>query len=66
MTSLSLFLLSVEPRKAQTTAKVLEAILKIDERIAAQKLQALDREEGKEVSLTTSKINYMVCSQFPN
>lgn len=49
----------VEPRKAQTTAKVLEAIAKLDERIDAQKLQALDREEGKEVSLTTSKINYM-------
>lgn len=57
----SLSLTSVEPKKAQTTAKVLEAITKIDERIEVQKLQALDREEGKEVSLTTSKINYMVC-----
>jgi len=51
---------SVEPKKAQTTAKVLEAIAKIDERIDAQKIQALDREEGKEISLTTARINYMV------
>jgi DNA topoisomerase-1 len=39
-------------------------LTKIDERIEAQKIQALDREEGKEVSLTTSKINYMVRKEF--
>lgn len=64
LADLANFLFSVEPKKAQTTAKVLEAIAKIDERIDVQKLQALDREEGKEVSLTTSKINYMVSTGY--
>ena len=49
----------VEPKKSQTTAKILEALVKIDQRIDAQKIAAVDKEEGKEISLTTSKINYM-------
>lgn len=35
------------------------AIRKMDERITVQKTAALDRDEGKEVSLGTSKINYL-------
>ena len=50
----------MEPKKAQTTAKVLEALIKMDQRLDAQKIAAVDKEEGKEISLTTSKINYMV------
>lgn len=50
---------SVEPKKSQTTAKILEALVKIDQRIDVQKIAAVDKEEGKEISLTTSKINYM-------
>lgn len=57
-------LLSVEPKSSQTTAKVLAALVKIDERIEASKIAAVDKEEGKEVSLTTSKINYMVSSLY--
>lgn len=49
----------VEPKKSQTTAKVLEALEKINARIDAAKIAAVDKEEGKEISLTTSKINYM-------
>lgn len=49
----------VEAKKGQTTAKILDAILKMDARIDAQKIAAVDKEEGKEISLTTSKINYM-------
>ena len=51
---------SVEPKKAQSTAKILEALIKMDQRIDSQKIAAVDKEEGKEISLTTSKINYMV------
>ncbi|GAA97009.1 hypothetical protein E5Q_03683 [Mixia osmundae IAM 14324] len=42
-----------------TEEKLLASIAKLTERIEAQRMQALDREEGKEVSLTTSKINYI-------
>lgn len=50
---------SVEPKKSQTTAKILDALVKIDQRIDTAKIAAVDKEEGKEISLTTSKINYM-------
>ena len=49
----------VEPKKSHTTAKVLDMIIAMDKRIEVQKIAAVDREEGKEISLTTSKINYM-------
>ncbi|KAI0029986.1 hypothetical protein K488DRAFT_55207 [Vararia minispora EC-137] len=39
--------------------KIEDAIAKLDERIKAFKLQMEDREAGKEVALTTSKINYL-------
>ena len=41
-----------------TEAKLEAAIAKMDERIQVQKTNALDKDEGKEVSLGTSKINY--------
>jgi DNA topoisomerase-1 len=34
-------------------------ILKLDEKIQTAKTNAVDRDEGKEVSLGTSKINYL-------
>lgn len=42
-----------------TEEKLAAAIKKMDERIQVQKLAALDRDEGKEISLGTSKINYL-------
>lgn len=39
--------------------KVVASLKKMDERIAAAKTSALDRDEGKETSLGTSKINYI-------
>jgi DNA topoisomerase-1 len=39
--------------------KLIAAIKKMDERIKVAKTAALDRDEGKEVSLGTSKINYL-------
>ncbi|KAG2224535.1 hypothetical protein INT45_004380, partial [Circinella minor] len=42
-----------------TSEKVLEKIAKMDERIAAMKIQATDKEENKEIALGTSKMNYI-------
>lgn len=42
-----------------TEAKILTAIEKIDVRITTQKIALTDKDEGKEVSLGTSKMNYL-------
>ena len=39
--------------------KIIKAIEKIDERIEVQKISLLDKDEGKEISLGTSKMNYL-------
>ncbi|KIJ49560.1 hypothetical protein M422DRAFT_27927 [Sphaerobolus stellatus SS14] len=49
----------VTPKKGRTVEKVQDMIGKLDDRIKNFKLQMVDREEGKEVSLGTSKINYL-------
>ncbi|KAH8922426.1 hypothetical protein BT69DRAFT_243853 [Atractiella rhizophila] len=49
----------VEPKRGQTEEKIIEAIKKMDDRIGAQRVQVLDREEGKTLSLTTSRLNYL-------
>lgn len=41
-------------------AKLIAAISKMDDRIQVAKTNATDKDEGKEVSLGTSKINYIV------
>jgi len=46
-------------KKDKTSEKIEEAIDKLGQRIKAFKLQTEDREEGKEVALGTSKINYL-------
>lgn len=46
-------------RKKWKKEKIEELIQKLDERIKTHKLQMEDREEGKEVALGTSKINYL-------
>ena len=46
-------------KRAKPVEKVEEAIAKLTERIKTHKLQMVDRDEGKEVSLGTSKINYL-------
>ncbi|KAJ4002080.1 DNA topoisomerase I [Lentinula boryana] len=43
----------------KTTEKLMESIDKLTERIKSFKLQMVDRDEGKEVALGTSKINYL-------
>lgn len=43
----------IEPKKGHTVEKIQEMIQKLDEKIKAFKLQMVDREEGKEVSLGT-------------
>ena len=40
-------------------AKIIAAIEKIDARIEVQKISLLDKDEGKEISLGTSKMNYL-------
>jgi DNA topoisomerase-1 len=56
----------IAPMDADATAtveKLLEQITKMDERIAAAKVQMSDRDKTKDVALGTSKINYIVgCS----
>ncbi|KAI8142511.1 hypothetical protein BJV82DRAFT_615165 [Fennellomyces sp. T-0311] len=42
-----------------TVDKVLANIEKMDQRIAAIKIQATDKEENKEIALSTSKMNYI-------
>jgi hypothetical protein len=46
-------------KRERPVEKLEEAIAKLEERIATAGLQMVDREEGKEVALTTSKINYL-------
>jgi len=48
-----------ELKKEKPVEKVEEAIKKLTDRIKASKLQIIDRDEGKEVALGTSKINYL-------
>ncbi|KAK7053306.1 DNA topoisomerase 1 [Paramarasmius palmivorus] len=43
----------------KTPEKLIEQIDKMTERIKTFKLQMVDRDEGKEVALSTSKINYL-------
>ncbi|QRW08022.1 DNA topoisomerase 1 [Ceratobasidium sp. AG-Ba] len=45
--------------KGRTPEKVLESIAKLDEKIKMFKFKMQDKEEGKEVALGTSKINYL-------
>ncbi|CAE6427573.1 unnamed protein product [Rhizoctonia solani] len=45
--------------KGRTPEKILEAISKLDEKIKMFKFKMQDKEEGKEVALGTSKINYL-------
>ncbi|KAF6762991.1 topoisomerase I [Ephemerocybe angulata] len=46
-------------KKERPSDKLEEAIDKLEEKIKAFKLQMIDRDEGKEVALSTSKINYL-------
>ncbi|KAJ7045558.1 DNA topoisomerase I [Mycena alexandri] len=48
-----------ELKRDRPAEKIEEAIEKLDEKIKAHKLQIIDRDEGKEVALGTSKINYL-------
>ncbi|KAF8210316.1 hypothetical protein K438DRAFT_1916761 [Mycena galopus ATCC 62051] len=46
-------------KREKPAEKIQEAITKLGERISAAKLQIIDRDEGKEIALNTSKINYL-------
>lgn len=46
-------------KRERPTEKIEDAIAKLDDKIKAFKLQMEDREAGKEVALSTSKINYL-------
>lgn len=46
-------------KRGRAIEKIEESIEKLNERIKTHKLQMVDREEGKEVALGTSKINYL-------
>ncbi|KAJ7132760.1 DNA topoisomerase I [Mycena crocata] len=46
-------------KKEKPAEKIKEAISNLTEKIKAGKLQIIDRDEGKEVALGTSKINYL-------
>lgn len=46
-------------KRDRPVEKLEEAIVKMDERIKTAKLQMVDRDEGKQVALGTSKINYL-------
>jgi len=48
-----------ELKRDRPAEKLVELIDKLEEKIKATKLLALDREEGKEIALGTSKINYI-------
>ncbi|KAJ7096278.1 hypothetical protein C8R44DRAFT_812608 [Mycena epipterygia] len=48
-----------ELKKEKPVDKVQDAIAKLSDKIKAMKLQIIDRDEGKEVALGTSKINYL-------
>ncbi|SAM06171.1 hypothetical protein [Absidia glauca] len=49
----------VESPPSATVEKLLAKVEKIDERLNAIRVQATDREENKEISLGTSKLNYI-------
>ncbi|KAI9278395.1 hypothetical protein BDA99DRAFT_492052 [Phascolomyces articulosus] len=49
----------IEIKGKATTERVLNNIEKMDQRIAAMKIQATDKEENKEIALGTSKMNYI-------
>lgn len=49
----------VEAKRGMSADKLVVAIGKMDTRIAAQRTAAIDKDEGKETSLGTSKINYI-------
>ncbi|KAG7098592.1 hypothetical protein E1B28_000519 [Marasmius oreades] len=46
-------------KTSKTAEKIIEQIEKATEKIKTCKLQMMDRDEGKEVALSTSKINYL-------
>ncbi|KLO19461.1 hypothetical protein SCHPADRAFT_818092 [Schizopora paradoxa] len=46
-------------KRSKAPEKIEELIEKLDDKMKTHKLQIVDREEGKEVSLGTSKINYL-------
>jgi len=46
-------------KNPKTMEKLEENLDKLSEKISQVKLQAIDRDEGKEVALGTSKINYL-------
>ncbi|KAJ7497336.1 DNA topoisomerase I [Mycena latifolia] len=48
-----------ELKREKPVEKIREAIMKLTDKIKAFKLQIIDRDEGKEVALGTSKINYL-------
>ncbi|KAK7057153.1 DNA topoisomerase I [Favolaschia claudopus] len=48
-----------ELKRERPVEKIQEAITKLSEKISASKLQIIDRDEGKEIALNTSKINYL-------
>ncbi|KAJ7218027.1 DNA topoisomerase I [Mycena pura] len=48
-----------EMKREKPVEKIQESISKLTEKIKAAKLQIIDRDEGKEVALGTSKINYL-------
>ncbi|KAJ7680364.1 DNA topoisomerase I [Mycena polygramma] len=46
-------------KKEKPAEKIQDAITKLTEKIKTSKLQIIDRDEGKEIALGTSKINYL-------
>ncbi|CDS10066.1 hypothetical protein LRAMOSA02743 [Lichtheimia ramosa] len=48
-----------EPKPSATVEKLINNLTKLDQRIAAVKVQATDKEENKEIALGTSKMNYI-------
>ncbi|KAI9489240.1 hypothetical protein BDB00DRAFT_844483 [Zychaea mexicana] len=48
-----------EPKGKMTAERCITGIEKMDQRIAAMKIQATDKEENKEIALSTSKMNYI-------
>ena len=49
----------VENSRLASEDKCLEALKKIEVRIEAQRTEAVNKEEGKDTALSTSKINYL-------
>ncbi|KAI7898901.1 uncharacterized protein BX663DRAFT_523196 [Cokeromyces recurvatus] len=50
---------TIEPKASMTVEKLISQIQKVDDRIHATKNQITDKEENKEVALSTSKLNYI-------